>query len=501
MSLEKAFLEKKTLVPPDSLRSWLGQPVRNYVGGEWVTEAERFETLHPATNETLAEVSVTSKATLDRAVSSARAAFEKGEWAKKDVQERCEVLRRLGDLVMENRATLALLESLDTGKPISESYEGDIPRAASNFHFFASAAAQEPEKLYRSQGYAHLGIREPLGVTALITPWNLPLYLETWKIAPALAMGNSVILKPSELTPLTAAYFCELVAAANVPDGVFHCLQGFGEKAVGEWLVSHPEIDAISFTGETSTGRAIMRSASSQLAKVSFELGGKGAALIFDDADLDAAVATSIRASFRNQGQICLALPRIFVQRKVYSEFLTKFIEQAKKIKVGNPLDFETTMGALISKEHLAKVESYVTPLSSSQIVLGGKRPELPAPWRNGNYLSPTIAIDVEASHVLNKEEVFGPVVSVIPFDDTDAAVREVNATPYGLSASLWTRDLPRATQVAKNIRAGMVWVNQWFVRDLRVPFGGQKDSGLGREGGEQSLNFFSEWKSLCLPL
>lgn len=487
---------------PESLKEWLAAPKRNFVGGDFVIRGrQKFETKNPATQETLATIDLGDWEMVRQTVEVARVAFDKGEWRKKDIKERAETVRRLGDLILEHRATLALLESLDTGKPIRESFDGDILRAASNFHFFADFAEHENESMFRSQGHTHLAFREPLGVALLITPWNLPLYLETWKIAPSLMMGNSVILKPSELTPLTALYFCELVEKSGLPKGVFNCLQGLGENSVGEWLVSDRGIDAISFTGETGTGRAIMRSAASGPTKVSFELGGKGASVVFADADLDRAVETCLRAAFRNQGEICLASPRLFVDEKVYDKFLEKFVAGAKAIRVGNPLDYRTGMGALISEEHYKKVLSYVSEVPEKNIACGGTRPDLPAPFNKGNYLSPTVFIDLPVTHRSSREEIFGPVVSIHPFKTEDEAIEWVNSTPYGLSASIWTADLNRAFRVGKGIKKGMVWVNNWFVRDLRVPFGGQKRSGLGREGGKYSLDFFSEWKSLCLPM
>jgi aminomuconate-semialdehyde/2-hydroxymuconate-6-semialdehyde dehydrogenase len=496
--LEEQITSGRPVEIPPALRQWLDTRRKLFIGGEWVDggEGKTFLSMNPATEQKLAEIAIATQSDVDRAVKSARSAYTQGDWSHRSLTERAAVVRRLGDLILQHRAPLALLESLDSGKPIRESYEGDIPRAAQNFHFFAELALQEPSPSFPAKSEVHFAQREPLGVVALITPWNLPLYLETWKLAPALMMGNSCILKPSELTPLTACCLAELAQEAGVPPGVFQLLQGFGEKATGEWLTSHPGVDAISFTGETGTGRAIMKAASVGPTRVSFELGGKGASIVFADAPIEQAVAESARAAFRNQGEICLACPRLFVAREIWDEFVPRFLARVKEISVGNPLDYGTTMGALISADHLAKVTRYLEGLSADQILTGGSRP---ASIGRGYFLSPTVVTGVGPEHPISREEIFGPVVSLYPFDDEKTAIELANDTPYGLSASIWTRDLQRAHRVARKLHIGMVWVNCWFVRDLRVPFGGQKRSGVGREGGTHSLDFFSEWKSICI--
>lgn len=499
--LNSALPTTGEVILPRELQDWLGRRQRNFVGGQFVDSGEApFVTLNPATQAVLSQVEPASRDLVQRAVAKGREAFEHSPWRRLTIKERAAVVRRIGDRILEHRATLAVLESLDTGKPIRESFDGDIPRAASNFHFFAAAAEQTEESAFRSDGYLHLGMREPLGVCLLITPWNLPLYLETWKLAPALVMGNSVLLKPSELTPLTAIYLCEIIQDL-LPEGVFQCLQGFGEGAAGEWLVADPGTDAISFTGETATGRAIMAVAAKGPKKVSFELGGKGASILFADANLAEAVDTCVRAAFRNQGEICLATPRIFVEESVYDAFVGEYLSKVKALRVGNPLDYRTSLGALISAEHTAKVERYLESTTAAQRATGGNRVRLEGPFAQGNFLEPTVLVDLPLDHPISREEVFGPVVSVYRFRSESEVVDWVNQTPYGLSASIWTRDLARALRVGQSLRKGLVWVNQWFVRDLRVPFGGQKKSGLGREGGRFSLDFFSEWKSLCLPM
>lgn len=469
-----------------------------FIDGAWCDGESKktFPTINPATEEKIADIAVAEKVDVDRAVRAARAAFDGGQWSRLSLDERSKIVRRLGDLILDNREELAELESRDTGKPIRESSEGDIPRAAMNFHFFADFALKEEGETYSNPGEVHSAFREPLGVVALITPWNLPLYLETWKLAPALMMGNSCVLKPSELTPLTAGFFAGLVEKAGLPKGVFNLIQGFGENAAGEFLCSHPGVDAISFTGETGTGRAIMKSAAVGPTRVSFELGGKGATVVFADADFEKAVIESSRAAFRNQGEICLACPRVFVEKSLYPRFVEEFVKHAKNIRVGDPLDPRTEMGALIGREHWQKVMGYIDRVKSpGKILTGGKRP---SGLEKGYFIEPTVLVDIGLDHPVSKEEVFGPVVSIYPFQTEEEVVTAVNDTPYGLSASLWTQDPELAQRMAKAIHIGLVWINCWFVRDLRVPFGGQKRSGVGREGGKHSLDFFSEWKSVC---
>ncbi len=413
------------------------------------------------------------------------------------MRERCAVLRRIGDLILSRKKELAEAETKDTGKPISESLEGDVTRAALNFHFFADYAASQGEDCYTSSPTErHIAIHEPVGVIGLITPWNLPLYLATWKIAPCLAMGNSCILKPAEWTPYTATLLAEIVAEAGLPPGVFNVVHGFGAGAAGEALTRHPLVSRISFTGETSSGKAIMRAASDTLKKLSFELGGKGANLIFADADLEEAIPTAVRAAFRNQGQICLAGSRLFVQRKVYDEVVERMVAAVKKIRVGNPMDPETQMGALISKEHMSKVQEYIEiGKKEGRLLTGGERlKEL----GEGNFLSPAVFTELPNESRFCQEEIFGPALPIIPFDDDAQAIAMTNSTAYGLSASVWSKDVDRCHHVASKLQTGLVWVNTWFARDLRTPFGGQKSSGIGREGGRYSLDFFSELKTIC---
>ncbi|MGD9680865.1 MAG: aldehyde dehydrogenase [Candidatus Obscuribacterales bacterium] len=472
--------------------------IENFIGGknEASDSGKTFETLNPATGEVLGEVALGTASDIDRAVAAGREAFQKGPWARMTMAERCNIIDRIGDLILERREELARAETLDTGKPLSESLTGDIPRSGQNFKFFASYAASMGEDCFTSASdERHVAIREPLGVCGLITPWNLPLYLATWKIAPCLVMGNSCVLKPAEWTPYTAFLFAEITRQAGLPDGVFNVVNGFGPDGAGEALTGHPRVSSISFTGETGTGKAIMANAATTLKKVSFELGGKGANIIFDDADLDTALDTAVRAAYRNQGQICLAGSRLFVQKGVYKKVVEALVERVKSIKVGDPLDPSTQMGALISKEHMEKVQSYIElGAREGKLLTGGERLQDLGP---GNFIAPALFEGLSHDSRFCQEEIFGPALPVIPFTSEDEAVEMANDTPYGLSASLWSENVNRCHRVASGIRAGLIWVNCWFARDLRTPFGGQKASGIGREGGRYSLEFFSEAKTI----
>lgn len=472
--------------------------IDHFIDGQFVPSAsgEYFEDLNPATGECIARVAAGNAQDVDAAVSAGKKAVESGPWARMPVGERARILRKIGDLILANRRELAVAESNDTGKPISESFEGDIPRSAQNFHFFADFVSSISEECYSpASNERHLVVREPSGVCGLITPWNLPLYLETWKIAPCLATGSSCVLKPAEWTPHTAFLLAKITKEAGLPDGVFNIVNGFGPSAAGEALTRHPDVRSISFTGETGTGKAIMAAASSTLKKLSFELGGKGANIIFDDADLDEAIPVAVRAAFRNQGEICLAGSRLFVHEKVYKQVVEELARRVAAIKVGNPLDESTQMGAIISKEQLEKVQHYIEiGKSDGKLISGGTRlKEFP----EGNFLSPALISDISEESRVCREEIFGPVLPVIPFSSEEEVVAMTNATPYGLSCSVWSSDVNRLHRVTRDIKCGIVWANCWFARDLRTPFGGQKASGVGREGGKYALDFFSELKTI----
>lgn len=476
----------------------LSKTIYHFIDGKFVPAASggTFEDINPATCETIASVASGDAADVDAAVAAAKRAFENGPWRRMSVRERCAVLRRIGDLILQNLELLAEVESRDTGKPITECLEGDIPRAAHNFHFFSEYAAAVADECFTvSENERHLAVREPLGVVALITPWNLPLYLSSWKIAPCLAMGNSCILKPAEWTPFTANLLAHLMQQAGLPPGVFNVVHGFGAGSAGEALTRHPDVSAISFTGETGTGRAIMSAAAQTLKKVSFELGGKGANIIFDDADLSEAIPTAVRAAYRNQGQICLAGSRLFVHEKIYSQVVDEVVAAARNLRVGDPRDRKTQMGAIISQEQMEKVQQYIeVGKKEGKLVTGGQR----LPDLKGYFLSPAVLTDIPNASRCCQEEIFGPVLPVVPFASEEEVIEMTNSTPYGLSASIWSSDVNRCHRVSQQIRTGIVWVNCWFARDLRTPFGGQKSSGIGREGGRYGLDFFSEMKTIA---
>lgn len=475
------------------------QKVQHFINGQFIASVngETFDDINPATGAVIAKVASGGAAEIDMAVKAAKEAFDNGPWPHMSLRERCDILKRIGDLILKYRDVLAHAETRDTGKPLTESMEGDIPRAAQNFHFFAEYAQAVSEDCFTvSDNERHLAVREPLGVAALITPWNLPLYLSTWKIAPCLAMGNTCVLKPAEWTPFTAFLLGYIANEAGLPPGVLNVVHGFGANSAGEALTRHPDVRCISFTGETTTGKAIMAAASQTLKKVSFELGGKGATIIFDDADLGEAIQTAVRAAYRNQGQICLAGSRLFVQEGAYKRVLEELVPAVERIRIGDPFDRETQMGAIISAEQLTKVEEYIEHgRKEGKLLTGGERyKDLP----NGYFLRPTVFSDLKFDSRCCQEEIFGPVLPVIPFKTEEEVIQMTNSTPYGLSASIWSSNVDTCHRVSQKIRTGILWVNCWFARDLRTPFGGQKSSGIGREGGKYGLDFFSEMKTIC---
>ena len=474
-----------------------------FIGGSYVPakSGKTFKNICPATDEFLCDIPAGDAQDIKAAVDAADAA-KHGPWKQWTIKERSQALHRVADLIEKKRRTLAALESLDTGKPISETFDGDIARAASNFRFFADLILNDPiSGTFSSQdGSTHKVTAHPIGVVGLITPWNLPLYLASWKLAPALAQGNTVVLKPAEMTPLTAMAMGQLFNEAGFPPGVVNIVQGFGAGSAGEALVTEPRVKAISFTGETFTGEAIMRSASPHLKKLSFELGGKGASVIFANADLKKAATTAARAAFRNQGQICLAGSRLIVEKSVAAEVTKYILEAVAQIKIGHPLAEQTTMGSLISKEHREKVASFISyakTLPECEILCGGK---IPADQITGAYFEPTVILGVPQSSRLIQEEIFGPVLTVQTFSTYDEAMALLNGTPYGLSCSIWTNDSELADKAASDADTGLVWINSWFLRNLHTAFGGTKRSGIGREGGRYSLEFFSELKSISKP-
>ena len=464
--------------------------------GRWLPDVE------PATGRVIAEIADSGPEDVDAAVAAASRAFS--SWRKTPAEERSRLLLRVAGLIEENFEELARLESQDNGKPIGLARRMDVPRAVLNFRFFATAILHAGTSAHVTDDRAlNYTLRQPLGVAGLISPWNLPLYLLTWKIAPAIAAGNCCVAKPSELTPLTADRLATLIAEAGIPPGVVNIVHGTGASA-GRALSSHPDVPLISFTGGTKTGADVMTHAGPLFKKVSLELGGKNPNVVFADADLEAAVATSIPSSFSNQGEICLCGSRLFVERPIYDEFLDRFLAGTRKLAIGDPQEASTEVGALVSEPHLRKVEGYVALAreEGGEILLGGKRPaDLPERVRGGYFLEPTVVAGLDCGKRCMQEEIFGPVVTVTPFDSPEEAIAFANSTRYGLSASVWTRDLQKAHRVAAAIDSGTVWINTWLLRDLRVPFGGMKESGVGREGGFDSLAFFTEAKNVCVKL
>lgn len=473
----------------------------NFIGGEFLEPkgGEYLKSYNPATGEAYLLVSDSDKRDIDLAVEAARKAFP--SWSQATAEERSRYLYRIADLVEVRKTEFALAESTDQGKPLWLAEQMDIGRVVANFRFFAGAILHAQESVMQTgKNTMSYVSRKPVGVAGLISPWNLPLYLLSWKIAPAIAFGNTAICKPSEFTSATAAMLAEVIIEAGLPKGVVNIVFGTGPKA-GQALVEHPDVPLISFTGGTQTGRTIAMAAAGQFKKVSLELGGKNPNIIFDDANLEAAIAGTIRSSFLNQGEICLCGSRIYVQKKIYDAFLTRFLEKTREIKVGDPKDPSTFMGPLVSREHLEKVESYIKIAREEgvKILTGGGRPKLPEPFSNGYFFEPTILEGAKHESRLQQEEIFGPVVTVTPFETEEEVIELANGTKYGLSASIWTENINRAHRVADRLEAGTVWVNSWLIRDLRAPFGGMKASGVGREGQEDSREFFTEAKTICI--
>jgi len=483
----------------------LAQPrsVRNFVGGAFVDPVadEWIDDLAPATGELIARIPASGAADVDAAVAAGRAALA-GAWGRTSVAERADRLDAIADVLERRAEEIVAIESLDAGKPSALARRLDVPRAIANFRFFAGAVRHDETGFFGSEKALNYTLRRPLGVVAVITPWNLPLYLLSWKVAPALAMGNAVVAKPSELTPLTADLLAHVVAEVGLPAGAFNVVHGLG-PAAGQALVEHPDVAAVSFTGGTATGKRVAATAAPAFKKLSLELGGKNPTIVFADADPQAAIDGACRAAFTNQGEICLCGSRIFVERSAYAEFVDGFVKRARALKIGDPAAADTEVGALISQAHRAKVEGYVAlaKQEGGEVVCGGARPSLPSPLDGGAFLEPTVITGLSPTCRTATEEIFGPVVTVHPFDSEDEAVALANGVRYGLSASVWTRDLSRGHRVAAALDTGIVWVNTWLLRDLRTAFGGTKDSGVGREGGRWSLDFYSDTRNVCVAL
>lgn len=476
--------------------------IRHLIDGRAVDSPETFDDFEPATGERIDTVAEATREQVDQAVQAARAALP--AWAGMPVRERAKLVRRLGDVIAANVERIARIETRDTGLPIHQTLKATIPRAADNFYFFADLAVHVDGRLYPMDGQMiNYTLRRPSGVCGLITPWNTPFMLETWKLAPCIALGNTAVLKPAEQSPLSAALLGELVLEAGIPPGVVNVVHGRGEVA-GDALVRHPDVKVISFTGETATGRLILERGGPSLKKFSMELGGKSPVVVFEDCDVERALDAAIFGVFSLNGERCTAGSRIFVQEGLYEEFVARMVERTRRIVVGDPQDERTQIGALITPEHLAKVQSYVDigRAEGAELVCGGGRPrDLPERVRNGNFIEPTILAGVDNRMRVAQEEIFGPVACLLRFRDEDQAVALANDTAYGLAAYVWSDDTGRAHRVAAGLDAGMVFVNTHNVRDLRTPFGGTKASGLGREGGEYSLEVYTELKNVCVSL
>ena len=474
--------------------------IQHYIGGKFVDSADgdTFGVLDPVTNEVYAQAAAGKSADVDRAVAAAREAFVNGPWPRLLPRERSRVLHRIADIVESRDARLAELESFDSGLPITQAL-GQARRAAENFRFFADLVVAQSDDTFKVPGrQINYVNRKPIGVAGLITPWNTPFMLESWKLGPALATGNTVVLKPAEFTPLSASLWAGIFEEAGLPEGVFNLVNGLGEQA-GDALVKHPDVPLISFTGESSTGQLIFANAAPHLKGLSMELGGKSPAVVFADADLDAAIDATIFGVFSLNGERCTAGSRILVERSVYDEFVERYAAQAKRVVVGDPHDPATEVGALVHPEHYEKVVSYIEiGKGEGRLVAGGGRPEgLPT----GNYVAPTVFADVPPSARIFQEEIFGPVVAITPFDTEAEALALANGVRYGLAAYVWTNDLKRAHNFAQAVEAGMVWLNSNNVRDLRTPFGGVKASGLGHEGGYRSIDFYTDQQAVHITL
>jgi len=479
------------------------QKIQNYINGELVEpkSGKYLDNYNPAEGKVYSQIPDSDYSDVEQAVKAAKNAFH--GWSDTPAAKRAEVMNKIAELIDQNLDRLSQAESRDNGKPVKLAASVDIPRASANLRFFASGIQHfASDSHYMEEGAINYTLRRPVGLAGCISPWNLPLYLFTWKIAPALAAGNCVVAKPSEITPMTAYLFSELCIEAGLPKGVLNIVHGLGHK-VGQAIVEHPEVPLISFTGGTATGKNIAATAAPMFKKLSLELGGKNPNIVFADADMEKAVSTSVKSSFANQGQICLCGSRILVEESAYDGFVEKFLGKVNKLKIGDPEAEDTNIGAVVSEQHMEKVLSYIALAQEEggTVVSGGKRVKVNGRCENGYFLQPTVITGLPHDCRTNQEEIFGPVVTIMPFKKQEDAIEFANSTAYGLSATIWTENLNTAHHVAHQLKSGIVWVNCWLLRDLRTPFGGMKQSGVGREGGWEALRFFTEPKNICIKL
>ncbi|MBV7315110.1 2-hydroxymuconic semialdehyde dehydrogenase [Shewanella sp. NIFS-20-20] len=484
-----------------------GGILKNYINGEFVDSELYFDNINPVNGQRINQVSEANQELVDSAVAAARTAL-KGEWQQMSLAQRCALLHKVADGIEARFDEFVAAEMADTGKSLNQAKTIDIPRGAANFRVFADLVKAQASECFHTAtpdglGALNYSVNKPLGVVAVIAPWNLPLLLLTWKLAPALATGNTVVVKPSEETPATATLLAEVMDAAGIPPGVFNLLHGFGENSTGAMLTQHTGIDAVTFTGESKTGSAIMRAAADGVKSLSFELGGKNAALIFADSDFDAAVEGTCRSVFTNGGQVCLCTERVYVERSIYPQFVAAMKAKAEALKIGWPTDHDTDMGPLISHQHRNKVLAFFhsAKADGAEVVCGGGVPSFGDERDQGAFVEPSIFTGLSESSQLQRQEVFGPICHISPFDTEQQAIELANNSEYGLAATVWTQNLSRAHRVAQQMDVGITWVNTWYLRDLRTPFGGVKLSGLGREGGVHSLSFYSEPMNICIKL
>lgn len=479
------------------------EKILNYINGELIEPVGKtyLDNINPATGEVYSLIPDSDERDVELAVLAANAAFP--VWSNMPVAQRSEILLKISSLIDKNLDRLAMAESIDQGKPLWLAKSVDIPRARDNFHFYATGAIHLATEAHAMENTAiNYTLRQPIGIAGCISPWNLPLYLFTWKIVPALASGNCVIAKPSEITPMTAFLLAELCREAGLPKGVLNIVHGLGPK-VGAAIVSHHEIPAISFTGGTKTGEWIAKTAAPMFKKLSLELGGKNPNLIFADCNFDEAVKAAVTAAFSNQGEICLCGSRILIEKSIYEKFKEAFLKRVSTLKVGDPLSDDSRMGAIVSMPHMEKILSYIelAKQEGGKLLAGGKQLQLSGKNANGYFIEPTVFENLAYDCRTNQEEIFGPVVTLTPFETEEEALMMANSTQYGLAATVWTENLKRAHRVAAKLHSGIIWINCWLLRDLRTPFGGMKNSGVGREGGFEALKFFTEEKNVCIKL